>query len=589
MALEEKLKLHLGLKDMHLLRKKPQTLCEGSNEGHVTRVLPWLRNDALKPVRYFIHCIHALPIAHLHRDLSGHLFMDTDKTRQLFASLIQRPPLTDHLLQRPPFKFLHDVINATIQNTGFLFDIFTPEELDYSNMKDKATKMEFLQKLIKALNDDGSLKSVKAAKIVAGKEPELTNALLQKLAVEAAAYRDRTSQSQSKTSSGPIVKERDAGEKVEKRERKSKQQGKKEKSEKSEKTKERSSSRDQEKKAYEGKEKRHSSKDKKTSNEKSKKKKEKGGESEKENYNKSPSQRNSIDEGHFEDGEVEVLMRDEEAVHADEEPSGTAKTEDSGIADDLGNEGESMPLPPAQRQQNRLVKEHFQLTTASGRPQTSMGRPGTAMARPAPPKLKKKQIAEVERKVEPVAETSTVIVDERKEDDEDFVVETDPTIENVERVDADLLVSDEHGGLVRTILETKKGLEAGIDEDATKFLSTSVFDENEREKTKKEVDKMQKAIQQLTQTTHPLARLFDYVQEDVDSMVKEMDEWRNETKKNTVELRERNANSVDSAERLLMTLKELEDEIKDMRVAVARTKANIIVNEQKIRTLIQNL
>lgn len=50
------------------------------------------------------------------------------------------------------------------------------------------------------------------------------------------------------------------------------------------------------------------------------------------------------------------------------------------------------------------------------------------------------------------------------------------------------LVSDEHGGLVRTILETKKGLEAGIDEDATKFLSTSVFDENEREKTKKEVD-----------------------------------------------------------------------------------------------------
>lgn len=74
--------------------------------------------------------------------------------------------------------------------------------------------------------------------------------LLQKLAVEAAAYRDRTSQSQSKTSSGPTVKERDAGEKVEKRERKSKQQGKKEKSEKSEKTKERSSSRDQEKKAY---------------------------------------------------------------------------------------------------------------------------------------------------------------------------------------------------------------------------------------------------------------------------------------------------------------------------------------------------
>uniref|UniRef100_A0A914R5B2 Uncharacterized protein n=1 Tax=Parascaris equorum TaxID=6256 RepID=A0A914R5B2_PAREQ len=163
-----------------------------------------------------------------------------------------------------------------------------------------------------------------------------------------------------------------------------------------------------------------------------------------------------------------------------------AKAEGSGIADNMDNEGEPMPPPPAQRQQNRLVKEQLLLTTASGRPQTSMGRPGTAMARPAPPKLRKKQIAEAQRKVEPVAETSTVIIDERKEDDADFVVEADPTIENVERVDADLLVSDEHGGLVRTILETKKELEAGINEDAMKFLSTSVFDENERERTRKE-------------------------------------------------------------------------------------------------------
>lgn len=36
-------------------------------------------------------------------------------------------------------------------------------------------KIEFLQKLIKILNDDGLLKNVKAAKIVAGKEPEQTN------------------------------------------------------------------------------------------------------------------------------------------------------------------------------------------------------------------------------------------------------------------------------------------------------------------------------------------------------------------------------------------------------------------------------
>lgn len=41
-------------------------------------------------------------------------------------------------------------------------------------MQDKSQKMGLLDKLIKLL-DDGSLSDVKSAKIVAGKEPELTN------------------------------------------------------------------------------------------------------------------------------------------------------------------------------------------------------------------------------------------------------------------------------------------------------------------------------------------------------------------------------------------------------------------------------
>lgn len=48
----------------------------------------------------------------------------TDRTKELFAGLIERPPLTDQLLQRPPFRFLHDIVKVTIQNTGFLMVCF---------------------------------------------------------------------------------------------------------------------------------------------------------------------------------------------------------------------------------------------------------------------------------------------------------------------------------------------------------------------------------------------------------------------------------------------------------------------------------
>ncbi len=95
--------------------------------------------------------------------------MDTALTRQLFAGLIQRPPLTDELLQRPPFKFIYDVVTATIQATGFLKvqystsrdnscdvqELFSAEELA-AKVTDKTAKAAFLQKLIDALNQVSS-------------------------------------------------------------------------------------------------------------------------------------------------------------------------------------------------------------------------------------------------------------------------------------------------------------------------------------------------------------------------------------------------------------------------------------------------
>ncbi|ETN71367.1 hypothetical protein NECAME_04663, partial [Necator americanus] len=113
--------------------------------------------------------------------------VNAENTRAAFSGLIDKPPLTDHLLARPPFKFILDVVSSTISKTGYLKDQFPSDALNPSKLTDKAAKMAFLDSLIQILND-GSLDDVKSSKIVAGKEPDLTNLLLIKLAEGARAH-----------------------------------------------------------------------------------------------------------------------------------------------------------------------------------------------------------------------------------------------------------------------------------------------------------------------------------------------------------------------------------------------------------------
>ncbi|XP_050691834.1 TRAF3-interacting protein 1-like isoform X3 [Eriocheir sinensis] len=104
------------------------------------------------------------------------------KTQAELGRFIKKPPLTDKLLSKPPFRFLHDVINAVITETGFLAGLYTDEELSAQNIKDKDAKIEFLQKCIDAtILATGDSLSVRPSKIVAGHEPDKTNEWLQAL------------------------------------------------------------------------------------------------------------------------------------------------------------------------------------------------------------------------------------------------------------------------------------------------------------------------------------------------------------------------------------------------------------------------
>ncbi|CAD0203946.1 unnamed protein product [Chrysodeixis includens] len=109
---------------------------------------------------------------------------DVIKSTQISLSkYVKRPPLTEKLLKKPPFRFLHDIVTTVLKTTGFFRNLFDEEELVSDNVKDRDSKISFLNKVIFVLSTTtGKSLGAKPSKIVAGQEPEKTNELLQCLA-----------------------------------------------------------------------------------------------------------------------------------------------------------------------------------------------------------------------------------------------------------------------------------------------------------------------------------------------------------------------------------------------------------------------
>lgn len=97
----------------------------------------------------------------------------------MYEQLFEKPKMTQKLLMKPPFRYLHDIFVATILATGFGNGIYDEAEMDTKANHEKDAKINILAKII-TLTElvIGEKIDVKPSKIVAGLEPDRTNYLL---------------------------------------------------------------------------------------------------------------------------------------------------------------------------------------------------------------------------------------------------------------------------------------------------------------------------------------------------------------------------------------------------------------------------
>ncbi|XP_058889436.1 TRAF3-interacting protein 1-like isoform X3 [Acipenser ruthenus] len=623
------------------------------------------------------------------------------KTQETLGKVIKKPPLTEKLLSKPPFRFLHDIFTEVIRTTGFMKGLYSELEMKSENVKDKEAKIAFLQKAIDVvIMVTSEPLSVKPGRIVSGHEPEKTNELLQamgkcclnKLSSEDAVQRVLAGEKLDLKGKHPSTSKSQDKENREGKEEDKKRHKDKEEIRDTE-IKDRSTSRDRkveqpkyteakktEKDRHKDDEKQEKGRDRERTKERDREKeksrdrdKEKGREKEKdrekgkerdrdrekrrerpkepEEKAKEPeekAERKSKGTEETRHRKASQLTRKNSKTENDKEPAEVLEAEPAEVPEAEHESPARIPRPSSAKGQRRRPKPGGQgsqssktdIATFSGNVEiaerldesysdgeaeilssdksmplengeavdampTHSKIPRPSSARPAPPRVKRQDSADVPS-VERIGSgkpLTAVIVDGKKDsDDEDndelFVVEEAapllPDLPKMEMEPAVELKEDEkHGGLVKKILETKKDYEASQPSSKSKDQDTTIVSEatkrKERDLVSREIEKLRSSIQTVCRSALPLGKIMDYIQEDMDSMKKELQMWRSENAEHAAALIKEQRITDNAVEPLKAELVELEQLIKDQQDKICAAKANILRNEEKIEKMVSSI
>lgn len=528
------------------------------------------------------------------------------KTQDTLGKIIKKPPLTEKLLSKPPFRFLHDITTSVIKTTGFMNGLYKEEDLNSENVKDKDSKIAFLQKAIDftAMVTGKSL-SVKPAKIVAGHEPEKTNEFLQCLAtaINKGVNNDEYVAKMNKGGGEPKEEKRDKSKEGSREDRKKRDsEDKKDRDKSASREKSRERHRDKEDK-HKDREDRHRDKEDRHRDDEDRHRDKKDRHRDKESRHKDKEEDK---EDRHKDREERHRERKERRKHQDEE----SKENDPSQMNGEKEESPTKLARPSSAKGSRRRREEDEppktmMATEGGDdnlpPQVSasrsLARPSSA--RPAPPR-RKQEVMENEPAMRlGSGKPSNVIVDggrdSEEEEDETFMVEETAVPQEPEQAPPPQQDDDEdedHGGLVKKMLETKKELESGSQVKKTEIERPKITDAQrmkQRQQVQKEIDKLRVSIQTLTRSANPLGKVMDYVQEDLDSMQKELQRWKQENKEHALELKRERSITDKAIEPLRAQLTEVDQAIKDQLDLIAAVKSNIIRNDQKIDKMLRSI
>lgn len=301
-------------------------------------------------------------------------------------------------------------------------------------------------------------------------------------------------------------------------------------------------------------------------------------------------------------------MKTEEAQNTSQEEPAKATTESSariprpssakgqrrratvGSQDESDSEGDAEAAQKPPEASTEPAPASTEPTAAPRR----MVRPSSA--RPAPPRAKRQE-SHTESPAERLssAKPAAVILDgvgaeeEQNDEDEQFLVqEAVNTTTEAPDQDSATVQSDgdaTHGGLVKKILETKKYYEVSPSAPKAQIQSTD-SQLKERDLVRREIDRLRASVQSVCRSALPLGKIMDYIQEDMDSMSMELQQWKQESRQHALALDTEYRLTEGALQPLRSELSQLELMIHEQQTQICALRSSVLRNEHKIHRML---